>query len=94
MLALSLNENLRESVHQDLEEDLRDEIFDQARRHKMKLVKRNRRSEGLPVEEFDDLSEDEEGTESLRRHLRNPALQGPANGSRDTDLFGLNNEDS
>lgn len=49
---------------------------------------------GLPVEEFDDLSEDEAGEESLRRHLRSPALQGPASNDRDSDLFGLSNEDS
>jgi len=43
---------------------------------------------GLPVEEFDDLSEDEEGRESLRRHLRNPAVHGPPS-EREDDLLGL-----
>lgn len=43
VLAMSLNENLRDSVHQDLEEDLREEILDQAKRHKLKSVKGNRR---------------------------------------------------
>ena len=46
---------------------------------------------GLPVEEFDDLSEDEEGRESLRRQLRNPAVRGPAN-EREEDLLGLVND--
>ena len=67
VIALSLVENLRESIQQDLEDDLKDEIYDQARRHKLKSAKDRRRSLGLPVEEFDDLSEDEEGRESLRR---------------------------
>lgn len=91
VIALSLVDNLRESVQQDLEDDLKDEIYDQARRHKLKQVKDRRRSMGLPVEEFDDLSEDEEGRESLRRQLRNPAVRGPAN-EREEDLLGLVND--
>ena len=59
ILALNMAENLRESVQMDLEDDLREEIYDQARRHKLKLVKDRRRAMGLPVQEFDDLSEDE-----------------------------------
>ena len=51
-------------------------------------MKDRRRSLGLPVEEFDDLSEDEEGRESLRRHLRNPAVRGPPS-EREDDIFGL-----
>ena len=43
------------------------------------------------MEEFDDLSEDEEGRESLKRHLRNPAVRGPAS-EREEDLFGLIND--
>ena len=51
-----------------MEDDLREEILDQARRHKLKQVKDRRRALGLPVEEFDDLSEDDEASnrESLR----------------------------
>lgn len=54
-------------------------------------MKDRRRSLGLPVEEFDDLSDEEEGRESLRRHLRNPAVSGPAS-ERQEDLFGLIND--
>ena len=43
-----------------MEEDLKEEIYDQARRHKLKQVKERRRALGLPVEEFDELSEEEE----------------------------------
>ena len=70
VMALTICENLRNSVDQDLEDDLRDEIYDQARRHKLKQVKDRRRSMGLPVEEFDDLSEEDETRESLQRNLR------------------------
>lgn len=70
VMALTICENLRNSVHQDLEDDLRDEIYDQARRHKLKQVKDRRRSLGLPVEEFDDLSEEDETRESLQNSLR------------------------
>lgn len=59
VIALNLAENLRESLQMDLEDDLREEIYDQARRHKLKIVKDRRRSMGIPVPEFDDLSEDE-----------------------------------
>ena len=60
IIALGIGDTIKESVQQDLEDDLREEIFDQARRHKLKKVKDAKRERGLPVEEFDDLSEEEE----------------------------------
>lgn len=71
LIALNIAENLRESLQMDLEDDLREEIYDQARRHKLKAVKDRRRLMGIPVPEFDDLSEDENllTEEELRRSL-------------------------
>ena len=73
----------------DLEDQLNEEIYDQARRHKLKIVKERRRQMGLPVQEFDDLSEEEEklDVDQLGDQLGLPEIVRPDEARRD-ELLG------